>query len=181
MTFQAYLDSIKQKTGLEPADFRRLAGEKGLLDAKASDVAAWLKAEYGLGQGHAMAIYSTFRDRPAASDRVDKQFAGAKAHWRPVVDGLIATLTEHGEVGTAPTDTYISLLKGKAKFAVLATTADRLDVGIKLRDATVFATSPRVEPSGSWNAMLTHRVRVTDPAQVDDELLGWLRAAYDAA
>lgn len=60
-------------------------------------------------------------------------------------------------------------------------TADRLDVGIKLRDAATMATSPRVEPSRSWNSMVTHRVRVTDPAQVDAELIGWLRAAYDAA
>jgi len=45
----------------------------------------------------------------------------------------------------------------------------------------VSTTSPRVEPSGSWNSMVTHRVRVTDPAQVDAELIGWLRAAYDAA
>ncbi|MFM9878218.1 MAG: DUF4287 domain-containing protein [Rhodoglobus sp.] len=181
MTFQAYLDSIKQKTGLEAADFRRLAADKGLLDAKASEVVAWLKEEYGLGQGHAMALFATFKDRPAASDRIDKLFSGAKARWRPAVDELIVTLAEHGAVGTAPTDTYLSLLKGKAKFAVLATTADRLDVGIKLRDASVAATSPRVEQSGSWNAMVTHRVRVTDPAQIDDELVGWLRAAYDQA
>ena len=181
MTFQAYLDAIKAKTGLDPADLRRLANDKGILDAKASVVLAWLKEDFDLGSGHGMAIFSTFTQRPAESDRVDKQFAGAKAHWRPVVEKLIATLAEHGPVGTAPTDTYISLLKGTAKFGIVAMTADRLDVGIKLRDATALATSPRVEPSGSWNSMVTHRVRVTDPAQIDAELLGWLRAAYDAA
>lgn len=181
MTFQAYLDAIKAKTGLDPADFKRLASEKGILDAKASVVLAWLKEDFDLGSGHGMAIFGTFKDRPEASERVDKQFAGPKAHWRPVVDQLIATLAEHGPVGTAPTDTYISLLKGKAKFAIVAMTADRLDVGIKLRDAATIATSPRVEPSRSWNSMVTHRVRVTDPVQVDAELIGWLRAAYDAA
>ncbi len=180
MTFQAYLDNIKEKTGLDPADFKRLAAEKGLLDAKTMEILAWLKEDFDLGSGHGMAIVATFKPKPVASDRLAKQFAGGKAHWKPVYEQLLATLNEHGPVETAPTDTYISLLKGKAKFAVVATTADRLDVGIKVRDASALPASPRIEPSGSWNAMVTHRVRVTDAAQVDAELLGWLRTAYDA-
>lgn len=179
MTFQAYLDNIKEKTGLDPADFRRLAAEKGLLDAKTMQILAWLKEDFDLGSGHGMAIVSTFRERPAASDRVSKHFAGGKAHWKPVYDQLLATLTEHGPIEIAPNDSYISLLNGKAKFAVIATTAERLDVGIKVRDAAALPPSPRIEPSGSWNSMVTHRVRVTDPAQVDSELRGWLRTAYD--
>lgn len=178
MTFQAYLDTVKEKTGLGPDDFKKLAIDNGLVDAKASLVQAWLKEDFDLGPGHAMAIWSTFKARPESSDRLAKQFAGAKAQWRPVVDQLIATLAEHGPVSTAPTDTYISLLRGKSKFGIVAITADRLDVGIKLKDAPA---GRRLEPSGSWNSMVTHRVRVTDPAQIDAELLGWLRAAYDAA
>jgi hypothetical protein len=178
MTFQAYLDAVFEKTGLRPDDFKRLAAERDLLDAKASEVLAWLKADFELGSGHGMAIWSTFKPQPSASDRVDKQFAGAKAHWRPVFDHLLVTLREHGALDTAPTDTYISLLRGKSKFAVAAFTADRMDVGVKLKDA---GATDRLEASGSWNAMVTHRVRVTDAAEVDSELLGWLRAAYDAA
>lgn len=185
MTFQAYLDNIKEKTGLDPADFKRHAIDKGLLGAngelkaKTMEIIDWLKEDFDLGSGHAMAIVGTFKPKPVASDRLAQQFAGGKAHWKPVFEKLLETLSEHGPVGTAPTDSYISLLKGKAKFAVVATTADRFDVGIKVRDATALPTSPRIEPSGSWNAMVTHRVRVTDPAQVDAELLGWLRTAYD--
>ena len=83
----------------------------------------------------------------------------------------------------APTDTYISLLKGKAKFAIVAFTADRMDVGIKLKDAALTDATPsdRFEAAGSWNSMVTHRVRVTDASQVDAELLEWLRKAYAAA
>ena len=178
MTFQAYLDAVFEKTGLRPEDFKRLATERGLLDAKASEVLAWLKADFELGSGHGMAIWSTFKPRPEASDRFEKQFSGAKARWRPVFDQLLVTLREHGALDTAPTDTYISLLSGKSKFAIVAFTADRMHVGVKLKDA---AATDRLEPSGSWNAMVTHRVRVTDAAQVDAQLLGWLRRAYDAA
>jgi hypothetical protein len=179
MTFQAYLDSVKAKTGLDPADFKRIAAEKGLLEpgVKTAQQLAWLKADYDLGPGHGMAIVSTFREQTPDAERFEKQFAGAKAHWRAVYDSLLATLAKHGPVEIAPTDTYISLLRGSAKFGIVALTADRMDVGIKLRGVPA---DGRFEASGNWNAMVTHRVRVTDAAQLDDELIGWLNRAYDA-
>jgi hypothetical protein len=63
MSFQAYIDNIKTKTGKTPEDFKKLAEKKGLLkpDVKAMEVLRWLKTEHGLGQGHAMAIYATFK------------------------------------------------------------------------------------------------------------------------
>lgn len=71
MSFQAYIDNIKAKTGLSPADFKKKAVEKGLLakggalkpDVKATQITQWLKDEYGLGHGHAMAIYATFKGK----------------------------------------------------------------------------------------------------------------------
>ncbi|MBY0456166.1 MAG: hypothetical protein K2V38_02390, partial [Gemmataceae bacterium] len=54
----------------------------------------------------------------------------------------------------------------------------RVDVGLVLAGA---AAAGRLEAAGSFNAMMTHRVRVGSPAEVDKELVGWLRRAYDAA
>jgi len=60
MSFQAYLDNIKAKTGKSPEDFKKLAEKKGLLkpEAKAGEIVAWLKKDFDLGHGHAMAIYT---------------------------------------------------------------------------------------------------------------------------
>lgn len=65
MSFQAYIDNIKTKTGKTPADFKKLADKKGLLKpgVKAGEIVAWLKADFGLGHGHAMAIYATFKGK----------------------------------------------------------------------------------------------------------------------
>lgn len=181
MSFQAYIDTIKAKTGLDPADFRALADDKGLLadDVKVAQIKAWLKDDYGLGPGHAMALVSTFKGpKPADTDRIDAQFSGKKAHWRPAFESLLARLSEVAPVVTAATDSYVSLTKGGAKFAIVAVTADRLDVGIKLKGAEPTA---RFDTAGSWNSMVTHRVRITDAAQLDDELFDWLRRAYEAA
>jgi hypothetical protein len=68
MSFQGYLNTIKTKTGKGPDDFRRLAAEKGFADGenikpgvKAGDIVAWLKQEFDLGHGHAMAIYALLK------------------------------------------------------------------------------------------------------------------------
>ena len=71
MSFQAYLDNIQAKTGNTPADWKRLAERKGFAtkgrlrpDVKAMQVVSWLKAEYGLGHGHAMAIVAVLKGKP---------------------------------------------------------------------------------------------------------------------
>lgn len=70
MSFQAYLDNIQTKTGKTPEDFKALATEKEFLEAnqlksgvKATEVTNWLKEEFGLGHGHAMAMYAFFKGK----------------------------------------------------------------------------------------------------------------------
>ncbi len=58
MSYQAYLDNIQAKTGKTPEDFKVLAKKKGFLKpgVKTGEIVAWLKEDFGLGHGHAMAI-----------------------------------------------------------------------------------------------------------------------------
>jgi hypothetical protein len=65
MSFQAYIDNIKTKTRKTPEDFRKIAERKGLLGpgVKAGEIVAWLKKDFALGHGHAMAIYATFKGK----------------------------------------------------------------------------------------------------------------------
>ena len=87
MTLKAYLDNIQAKTGKTPQDFRILAEEKGLLKegVKTGQIVSWLKEDYGLGQGHAMAIVLTLRNatqpRLSKDEQVAKHFKGDKARW----------------------------------------------------------------------------------------------------
>jgi hypothetical protein len=80
------------------------------------------------------------------------------------------------DVSLQPTDTYIGIVRAGKKFAVVATTATRMDVGLKLTGEPV---TDRLTASGNWNAMCTHRVKLLDGAELDDQLLGWIREAYD--
>ncbi len=70
MSFQAYIDNIQKKTGKTPEDFKKLAEEKGFFKdgalvstVKATEITNWLKEEFELGHGHAMAIYAAFKGK----------------------------------------------------------------------------------------------------------------------
>jgi len=183
MSFQAYLDTIKTKTGKTPDDFKTLAAKKGLLNegVKAGEIVAWLKKDFDLGHGHAMAIYTVFKGtkekKVSAEKCITKHFAGGKSAWQPVFESLLKSLSEFGDdITVAPTSVYLSILRGARKMAIVQITAARMDIGIKLKG--VVATK-RFEPANSWNAMMTHRVRITEKKQIDNELMNWLRSAYE--
>ena len=70
MSFQAYIDNIKAKTGMSPEDFKKLAEVKGFLEnglikqnIKATQIMDWLKSDFDLGHGHAMAIYAVLKGK----------------------------------------------------------------------------------------------------------------------
>jgi hypothetical protein len=185
MTLKAYLDNIEAKTGKTPQDFRVLAEKKGLLreGVKTGEIVAWLKEDFGLGQGHAMAIVLTLQSatQPKLSrdEQVAKHFKGDKARWRKPYDELLTRVREFGpDVSVAPTNSYISILRKGKKFAIIQVTSDRLDIGIKLKGAK---TTDRFEAAGAWNNMVTHRVRISDTKQIDTEVLAWLKEAFDEA
>ena len=74
MSFQAYLDNIEDKTGLTPRQFIALAHDKGFDDpsTKAGVIVDWLKADYDLGRGHAMALVHVIKK----GEKIDAKHVG---------------------------------------------------------------------------------------------------------
>jgi hypothetical protein len=181
MSFQAYLTAAQAKTGKTIDDFRTLAGEKGL--SRHGEVVAWLKEDFKLGHGHATAVATTLLnperfDAPAET-RIQALFTGNKAQWTPLYEHLVSLAQSLGEgVQVSPTDTYVSQTCRGRKFAVIQPGASRLDLGLKRPGAE---TTARFEAAGSWNSMVTHRVKLTSTAQVDDDVRDWLSAALHGA
>lgn len=181
MSFQAYLDNIQLKTGKSPDDFKKLAQKKGLLKEgiKAGEIVAWLKSDFDLGHGHAMAIYAVFKgmkEKPAA-DSLAKHFTGSKSTWRSVFDSLMKEIKDFGDdISIAPTATYLSILRGARKMAIVQINPKRMDIGIKLKG---MAATKRFALAGTWNTMMTHRVVISNQKEIDNELVDWLRSAYE--
>ena len=70
MSFKTYLKNIEEKTGKTPHDFQALAEEKGFTKdgvvpehVKATAITDWLKSEFELGHGHAMAVYAFLKGK----------------------------------------------------------------------------------------------------------------------
>lgn len=65
MSFQAYLDTIKAKTGETPEELKEIAEKAGVYkpDMKAGELVAWLKSEYDLGHGHSMAVWAVWKQK----------------------------------------------------------------------------------------------------------------------
>jgi Domain of unknown function (DUF5655) len=82
------------------------------------------------------------------------------------------------DVQLAPKKGYVSLRRRKQFAKLQPSGAGRIDVGLILPGEPA---QDRLEPAAGFNALFTHRVRVSSAADIDAELIGWLRQAYDRA
>jgi predicted transport protein len=173
--------NLAEKTGKSLPAWLKITRASGL--EKHGQIVKLLKSEHGVTHGFANLIaHETLRaGGPEAGevDLVEAQYSGPKAALRPIYEALVKRIQAFGEdVEIAPKKTYVSLRRSKQFGLIQPSTKTRLDVGINSKDSLPTA---RLEASGSFNAMVSHRVRVTAVDEVDDELVGWLRQAYEAS
>ena len=172
--------NLEAKTGKSMEAWVKVVQAQKL--AKHGEVVAFLKSKHGLGHGYANLVAHSVKGGGTLSrgdDPVGEQFAGAKAALRPIYDALVAAARKFGsDVEVSPKKANVSLRRSK-QFALLQpSTATRFDVGLNLKGAP---PSGRLEASGSFSAMVSHRVRLESVKGVDQELIGWLKQAYDQA
>ena len=111
-------------------------------------------------------------------DLVAAQYEG-KESLRPIYEALIEAITDFGDdVVISPKKAYVSLRRNKQFGLVQPSTKTRVDVGLNLGDV---AADGRLENAGSFNSMVSHRVRLSSADDVNQELIDWLRLAYDGA
>jgi hypothetical protein len=151
---------------------------------KHNEVVTMLKADHGLAHGAAHRVSLLARQRrddgaAPPSDPADALYAGSKAGLRPLHDALLAQIHAIGAFDIAAKKGYLSLRRRKQFAMVQPSTTSRIDLGLIL-PATTPVTS-RLESAATFNALFTHRVRITAPEDLDDELRGWLVTAYALA
>lgn len=173
--------NLPEKTGRSMSDWSKLLKKAGL--DRHGEIVAWLKKEHGVTHGYANLISQDFRNPPSAAgpsdDLVETQYAGAKADLRPIYDALMKKIAKFGEdVEISPKKAYVSLRRSKQFALIQPSTKTRVDVGIQLPDTK---PTKRLEKSGSFNSMVSHRVRLESPDEIDDQLVGWLKKAYERA
>ena len=179
---QTMIDNLPEKTGKSLEQWLKLLARQGL--EKHGEMVKWLKSEHGVTHGFANLIAHSYRnstggESAGASDPVESQYAGAKAALRPIYDEIIKVVSRFGkDVEIAPKKSYVSLRRNKQFALIQPSTKTRVDVGVNLKG---HASTDRLEDSGSFNSMVSHRVRITKKAEVDAKLKSWLKKAYEAA
>ncbi len=173
--------NIETKTGLSLATLQQAVAATGL--AKHGEKRSWLMEHHGLGFGDANTVVGLAAQAPVlqAEDPLALIYTGAKAPLRALHERLVTQINGFGPYETAPKKANVSLRR-KKQFALLGpATKDLLEVGINHKALPPDPrTPPRLKalPAGG---MCQYTVRLGSLDEVDAELLGWLRAAYDAA
>jgi hypothetical protein len=182
---QSQLRNIEATYGRPIAEWVTLIVASGL--TKHNDVVAMLKTDHRMAHGAAHRVSLTAKNilagQPAAGDTAgdpaDELYVGTKSGLRPIHDRLMAQIDRFGrDVAVVPKKGYVSLRRAKQFAMIQPSTANRVDVGLILPP---LPPTERLEAAGSWNRLFTHRVRLTQPADVDSELIAWLKDAYTLA
>ncbi len=176
---QSMIANLKTNTGKDLAAWLKVV--RATRHEKHGAIVRHLKTEHGVTHGYAnlIAHKALAGETPVSGDLIAKQYSGAKEELRPIHDALMSVVRDFGaDVEISPKKTYVSLRRSKQFAIVQPSTRTRVDLGLNLKGVT---PSDRLETSGSFNAMVSHRVRIETPKDVDQEIRSWLRKAYNMA
>lgn len=180
---QTQLDNIQKKTGKSLDQLAAIVKKSGL--TKHGEIRDMLKQTLGLGHGDANSLVhailqsdgSRVAENKSMDAVLDEIYSGAKAGFRSIHDVLMKHINKFGEFEVLPKKGYVSLRR-KKQFAMIGPkTNTRFEVGINARE---FKKNRRLleQPKGS---MCNYIVSLTDAKEVDTELIGWLKSAYEGA
>ena len=182
--YATQLENIQKKTGKSMDELTEIIQSSGL--TKHGEIRSMLMEKLGLGYGDATMLVhfvqktdgqTAAKEKGITTDQVlDEIYTGAKANLRPIHEKLMSTIINFGEFEIAPKKGYVSLRR-KRQFAMLGpATNTRFELGINIKNLEADERLIQ-QPVGS---MCNYIVRLTDPEQVDDVVLSWVRQAYDA-
>lgn len=171
------LANIEKRSGKSLTELTAALQASGLL--KHGEQIAFLKQEFSLGHGDAnmLAHHARALSVPATDDPLDAIYGAAKAALRPLHEALMAQIQGFGPFEIAPKKTYLSLRR-KKQFAMIGpATKAQIEIGLNVKDLTTH-TRLKALPAGG---MCNYTVRLSAAGEIDAELLGWLRRAFDSA
>lgn len=179
------LANIEKRTGKSLGELARIVKASGL--TKHGEIRDMLKRDLGMGHGDANTLVhhvrkadeaaSGVKKSTTAEDSLDDIYSGVKAALRPIHDRLMAAIAKFGDFEIAPKKTYVSLRRKKQFATIGPATNTRVEVGLNMKG--VPATERLLAMPDM--SMCQYKVKVTDAAEVDAELIGWIKRAFDSA
>ena len=146
-----------------------------------------LKEELGMGHGDANTLTQYVMNREkferalrsdiSESEALDDIYTGAKADLRPIHEKLLEEINKFGEFEIAPKKTYISLRRNKQFAMIGPATNTQVEIGLNIEDLNDNSRLKMQKPG----SMCQYTTRISSLDEVDEQLVGWLGAAYKSA
>lgn len=173
--------NFKDKTGKTLAQWIAVAKKSSAV--KHGEIVKMLKTDHGMTHGFAnLVAHKTLKsDAQSIGESVDlvaAQYAGGKALLRPIYDALIKAAKDCGALEVAPKKSYVSLRRSKQFAIIQPSTRTRVDLGLVMKGEPA---KGRLEESGSFNAMVSHRVRLEEVTDIDKDVKAWIEQAWSEA
>lgn len=169
---------LLENTGKPLADWLAIVSKQSF--DKHGEIINFLKSEHGLTHGYANFVAHKARESAAGptsdNDLVLNQYKG-KEDLLLIYAKLLTEINKFGsDIEIAPKKASVSLRTKKQFVLIQPSTKTRIDLGLKLKDK---APEGRLESSGPFGTMCTHRIQLTDISEVDDEVIDYMREAYE--
>jgi hypothetical protein len=182
---ETQLTNIETRTGKSLAELTVFVQQSGL--TKHGEIRSLLMQQFGLGYGDANTLAHYARQAPGSgspaapsaspSQVLDALYTGPKAALRPIHDQLMQHIEQFGDFEIAPKKTYLSLRR-KKQFAMIGpATNSQVEVGLNVKSLPASQRLVEQPPK----SMCNYKCRISDIEQVNDELISWIRCAYDEA
>lgn len=174
---QTMINNMPEKTGKSLDEWKKILKVKAF--TKHSEAVNFLKKEHGVTHGFANTIVTLSKqDNTSDEDLVTNQYKGKESLF-PIYEKLLPIVKGFGDdVTVTPKKTSVSVIRKRQFVLIKPATKTRIDLGLKLPG---IPTTGRLGDSGPFGTMCTHRVQLTSVEDIDDELIGWMREAYNMA
>ncbi|NNK90147.1 MAG: DUF4287 domain-containing protein [Saprospiraceae bacterium] len=172
---QSMIDNMPAKTGKALEDWIKILKTKSF--SKHSEAVNYLKKEHGVTHGFANTIVTLSKnENKSEDDLVTSQYKG-KENLFPIYESLKQKISEFGnDITITPKKGSVSFIR-KRQFALIKpATKTRIDLGLKIKDKDPIG---RLENSGPFGTMCTHRIRLEDVKDVDKDIISWIKEAYE--
>jgi len=171
---ETMINNMPEKTGKSLDDWKTLL--QNLPYCKHSELLNYLKNEHRLTHGYAnMIALLSKQDASKPVDLLSEQYRG-KENLLPLYHKLLEVVKTFGtDVIISPKKQNVSIIRKRQFVLIQPSTKTRIDLGLKLKDSPF---TNRLENSGPFSTMCSHRVRIESLTDIDTELIGWLQKAY---
>lgn len=171
---QTMINNMPEKTGKSLEEWKKILKEKSF--EKHSQGLKYLKSEHNVTHGFANTIVALSKEENTISeDLVTAQYRG-KENLFPIYIELIKYLKSLGrDLTITPKKGSVSIIRKRQFVLIKPATKTRIDLGLKLKDKPI---TERLENSGPFGSMCSHRVQITDLSSIDSELKTWIKEAY---